>query len=76
MKKIIKTIYDRWRAETPKFFHWVMGIAVSGSGVAIAVHTSLVSSGAEIPNWWSTIYPYLIGFGAGMTAVAKLTQKH
>ena len=53
-----------------------MGIAVSVSGVAIAVHTAITSSGADIPEWWATIYPYLIGFGAGMTAVAKLTQKH
>ena len=53
-----------------------MGISVSISAIALAIQMALNSGGAMAPEWWNTIYPYLIGVGAGMTAASKLTQKH
>lgn len=75
MKKIFRTITDRWKASIPVFFKWVMGIGSGVAAVALAIHMALTSGGATIPQWWDTIYPYLIGVGAGMIATAKLTQK-
>lgn len=72
--RIIRTIKRRWKARVPKFFKWVMGIGTSVAAVALAIQMALVSGGASVPAWWETIYPYLIGIGAGMTAVAKLTR--
>lgn len=75
MKKILKTISDRWNSDMPKFFKWVMGIGTSIAAIALAIQMALNSGGAVTPQWWETLYPYLIGIGAGMTAVAKLTQE-
>ena len=76
MKNVFITIKERWQSEMPKFFKWVMGISVSVSAIALAIQMALNSGGAMAPEWWNTIYPYLIGVGAGMTAASKLTQKH
>lgn len=75
MKKVWSIIKERWQAKMPKFFKWVLGIALSISSVALAINTALISGNAVIPEWWNTIYPYCIGMGAGMAAVAKLTKK-
>lgn len=59
----------------PSFFKWVMGISASVAAVALAVQMALNAGGAIAPHWWETIYPYLIGISAGMTATAKLTRQ-
>lgn len=76
MKTIFDTIKSRWKAQVPIFFKWIMGIGTSVAAIALAIQMSLNSAGATIPEWWETIYPYLIGIGTGMTATAKLTEKH
>lgn len=76
MKVLYQTIIDRWKASVPVFFQWIIGLGTGVAGVALAIQTALTSAGATIPDWWEALYPYLIGIGAGMTATAKLTQKH
>lgn len=76
MNEIFKIIIERWKARMPKFFKWVMGIGTGVAAVALAIQMALNSGGATIPEWWETLYPYLIGVGAGMTACAKFTQTH
>lgn len=66
MKKFIQNLKNRWKAETPKFFKMIVRIGLSVSGVA----------GAIEPQWWITIYPYIVGLPAGMAATAKLTRNH
>lgn len=73
---IYQTIKTRWQAKMPKFFKWIMGIGTGVAAVALAIQMSLNSAGAYAPEWWNALYPYLIGAGAGMTAVAKLTREH
>lgn len=74
MKKIFTIVKNRWNAAMPLFFKWIMGIGAGLASIALAVHTAMLSAGAQIPDWWNAIYPYIIGVGAGMTAAAKLTQ--
>lgn len=76
MKRILSVIKQRWRAKMPIFFKWIMGIGTGIASVALAIQMALNSGGATAPDWWNTIYPYLIGIGAGMTATAKFTEKH
>ncbi len=76
MKKIYKNLRLRWKAKTPRVFKWIIKIALSISGVAIAIHSALMAAGAMEPGWWTTIYPYLVGIPAGMAAVAKITQTY
>lgn len=44
------------------------------AAVTFAIQMALTSGGATIPEWWESLYPYLIGIGAGMTATAKFTK--
>lgn len=76
MKKLFNIIQQRWRAQMPVFFKWILGLGTGVASIALAIQMALNSSGAVAPEWWTTIYPYLIGIGAGMTATAKFTQKH
>ena len=76
MKKIFYTIRERWKAQIPLFFKWVMGIGTGVAATALAIQMALDTGNAVAPEWWTKIYPYLIGIGAGMTASAKFTQKH
>lgn len=73
---VLKTIIGRWKANTPKFFKWIMGVSASVGAVALAVQMQLDAAGAAAPQWWTTAYPYLVGISAGMAATAKLTRKH
>ena len=66
----------RWKAKTPKIFKRIIKFALAISGLAIAVHGALVAAGAVEPDWWTAIYPYLIGVPAGMASVAKITQSY
>ena len=52
-----------------------MQISVFISGMALAMHLAMDSSGANEPTWWVNIYPYLIAIPAGMAACAKLTKE-
>lgn len=73
--KRFKTLLERWRATTPRFFKRIIYIGSVVSGVALAIHVALVAGSAIEPQWWQDIYPYLIGVPAGMAAVSKLTKE-
>lgn len=72
--RMYKTIKDRWKAESPLLFKRITNISCSISAIAIAVNLALSASGANQPQWWVNIFPYLVGIPAGMAAVAKLTK--
>ena len=74
MKKIIIEIKNRWKSKTPIFFKNIVKIGLSISGVALAMHLAVLGAGAEEPQWWVNIYPYIIAIPAGMAATAKLTK--
>jgi len=76
MKKVIMEIKNRWKSETPKFFKYIIKIGLSVSGVALAMHLAVIGAGAEEPQWWIDIYPYIIAIPAGMAATAKLTRDY
>ena len=76
MKKIIIEIKNRWKSKTPIFFKNIVKIGLSISGVALAMHLAVLGAGAEEPQWWVNIYPYIIAIPAGMAATAKLTKDY
>jgi hypothetical protein len=75
MKKLILELKSRWQTESPLFFKKVMKTSVFISGMALAMHLAMDSSGANEPTWWINIYPYLIAIPAGIAACAKLTKE-
>jgi len=64
----------RWKADMPKVFKRILFIGSGISGLAIAIHVSLMSAGAMEPEWWVNSYPYVIAFPAGMAFVSKFTR--
>ena len=74
--RIYKTIKDRWKAESPILFKRITSIGCTISAIAISVNLALAASGANEPQWWVNIFPYLVGIPAGMAAVAKLTKEN
>ena len=76
MKKFMQDLRNRWKSETPKFFKKIIRIGLSISGIAIAIHVAVDAAGAIEPQWWITIYPYIVGLPAGMAATAKLTRNY
>ena len=75
MKKLILELRNRWKTESPLFFKKVMQIGVFISGMSLAMHLAMDSSGANEPTWWINIYPYLIAIPSGMAACAKMTKQ-
>ena len=76
MKKLFIILRDRWMAKTPLIFSRIIKIAMGIGMTAAAIQAELIRTGAETPDWWVNILPYLVGAGAGASAVAKLTQQY
>ena len=76
MKKVIMEIKNRWKSKTPILFKNIVKIGLSISVVALAMHLAVLGAGAEEPQWWVNIYPYIIAIPAGMAATAKLTKDY
>lgn len=64
---------QRWLAKMPKFFKRIIIICVIVVSTAIGVNTMLGVAGATPHEWWTNIYPLLIGVPTGMAIVCKLT---
>lgn len=69
-------IQHRWTNTMPKFFRVVCGICALVSGTALAVNTAITAGGGVPHEWWTDIYPYLLGIPAGAAFVAKFTQTY
>ena len=74
MVEFLKKLKERWKSESPLVFKYITNAGVFVSGIALAIHVAVIAAGAIEPNWWSVIYPYLIGVPAGMAFVAKITK--
>ena len=66
-------VVERWKAKMPKFFYWLSIIAMCVLSVAVTIHFTVESAGAQHVEWWSEIYPYIVGSCAGIVASCKLT---
>lgn len=75
-RNIIATLRSRWRNHMPVFFRRLFWICSLISGTAIAVNTAITAGGGTPHEWWQDIYPYLLGFPAGIAFAAKFTQQY
>jgi hypothetical protein len=76
IKRFFKTIRRRWKNAMPKFFRVVFWVCSLISGTALAINTAIVAGGGTTHEWWNDIYPYLLGFPAGIAFAAKFTQQY
>lgn len=76
MKEFIKQTIARWKAKTPIYFKKILTWSISILTALVAGYTSMVAAGVSIPVWLSTIYPYAVGFSAGLASLSKVTQTY
>lgn len=72
----IKQAINRCKAETPRVFRKVQYVAGALSAVAIAINAECMNMGVVLPEWWSSIIPYVIGFSTGLVALSQFTQRY
>lgn len=63
----------RWVKKMPKFFRKLCVLCTCIVGTAFGINTMMVMGGAVPHEWWTDIYPLLIGVPTGMAIVCKLT---
>lgn len=73
IKKTGNELKERWTQRMPRFFRQIVVLCACIVGTAFGVNTMLNMTGAVAHEWWSDIYPLLIGVPTGMTIVCKLT---
>lgn len=66
-------LVERWKLKMPRLFYWMTIVAACVLSVAVTIHFTVETAGAQHVEWWSTIYPYIVGVCAGIIAVCKLT---
>lgn len=71
---LIKTIKDRWCAETPKFFRKLKKLAVTLGSSATAIWMINTSMGLGLEQIVLDICKYVIAGSAAMGLTAQLTQ--
>lgn len=64
---------ERWTQKMPRFFRQLVVLCVCIVGTAFGINTMLQMTGAIPHEWWTDIYPLLIGVPTGMAIVCKLT---
>lgn len=75
-RNIIATLRRRWRNHMPVFFRRLFWVCSFISGTALAVNTAITAGGGTPHAWWQELYPYLLGFPAGIAFAAKFTQQY
>lgn len=63
----------RWHEKMPRFFYWLVVIAVGVGGTAAAINTLVPATGGVLHDWWIDLYPYIFGGCVGVIAASKFT---
>jgi hypothetical protein len=63
----------RWHEKMPRFFYWLVVIAISIGCTAAAINTLIPATGGVLHEWWVDIYPYIFGGCIGVICASKLT---
>lgn len=64
---------QRWHQKMPRFFYWIVVIAVGIGTTAFAINTAVPALGGTLHEWWQDIYSYIIGGCVGVVAACKFT---
>lgn len=76
IRSFVREAGKRWKARMPKFFNRVCWVCSLISGTALAANEAMQLAGAAPHEWWSDLFPYLVGVPAGMAFIAKFTQTY
>lgn len=75
MKKLIAILKKRWQAETPRLYRRVRNLSMGISGCAVAINAAVMAARARVPEWFCTIYPYLVGVPAAIAFVLQFGER-
>ena len=73
--ELVKTIINRWNAETPKFFKGVKNLAITLGTSATAVWITNNTMSLGLHPTILEVCKYLIAIAAAMGVTAQLTQE-
>lgn len=62
-------------ADTPKIARWIRNVSAGISGCALAIMTALLAAQSNIPEWFTKVYPYMIGIPAAIAFVSQFSSK-
>ena len=63
----------QWHEKMPKFFRWLMTLAIGVITTASAINFGMPALGAEHSEWWPEVYRYIIGICIGVAMASKFT---
>ena len=63
----------RWMGKMPRFFRQLVVLCSCVMATAFGVNQVMVMGGAVPHEWWTDVYPLLLGVPFGMIIVCKLT---
>jgi magnesium-transporting ATPase (P-type) len=66
-------VVERWQQKMPRFFRQLTVVCACIATVAFTVNTAMNQAGATPHEWWTDVYPYLIGVPVGVIMASKLT---
>lgn len=66
-------IKERWMGKMPRFFRLIVVLCACIVGTAFGINQIMVIGGATPHQWWTDIYPLLLGVPTGMAIICKLT---
>lgn len=73
IKKTGNEIVERWHSKMPRFFYWLVVIAVGIGGTAATINTLVPMTGGVLHEWWTDLYPYIFGGSVGVICACKFT---
>ena len=73
IKQTSSEAVERWKGKMPKFFRWLMTLAIGVITTASAIHFGLPALGAEHSEWWPEVYKYTIAISIGIAVSSKFT---
>ena len=73
IKKTGNEIKERWQQRMPRFFYWLMVIAVGVGVTATAINIYIPATGGTLHDWWVDIYPIIAGVCLGVAIASKFT---
>lgn len=69
MKRKLKKLWLHLKAETPKFWNWVAGLAAAIPLLVAAINEA--TTAVIVPNWYTENLFYILGVAAVVTFYAK-----
>lgn len=73
--EIFNKLWSKFIADTPKIARWVRNVSAGISGCALAIMTALLAAQSNVPEWFSKIYPYMIGIPAAIAFISQFSSK-